>query len=193
MRGRTSSRLTTWIQKLLTEFNINIQDINHWTVGSGPGSFTGMRMAAALVEGLAFNKHDLKTRCVPTALALASELDTESGEHIAVIFDGRNREILIYGAENQNGNIISAGIEKVLNAEQAPLFFSDNNFSHFTAFANDKQAIENIVPAEIVDKIDFVEHLPVANLIFSKNKDYDCNLTDLVYIRPAVHTQSSNK
>ncbi len=132
----------------------------------GAGSFTGMCMAAALVEGLAFNNPQIKTRCVPTALALADNLPSANEERTAVIFDGRNREILIFGAVNKNGNIVPDGTEHVLDAKLAPSFFAENKFVRFTAFASDRQAIGKIVPGEIVEKVKFIETFTCFRILF---------------------------
>ena len=68
MRGRDSAQLAAWVEEELRKAGIALESIRRWTVGSGPGSFTGMRLAAALVNGWTYGKA-VETRCVPTAAA----------------------------------------------------------------------------------------------------------------------------
>ncbi|QSH41862.1 hypothetical protein P0136_05835 [Lentisphaerota bacterium ZTH] len=188
MSGRSSAGLPDWVLQLLAENNIDLKSIRHWTVGSGPGSFTGMRLAAAFVEGLIFSKEGIETRCVPTAFALGAELNTSDGDKIAALFDGRNKEILLYELENRNGEITATGVTEVLNKQQAADFFVANGFSAYTAFNSDRAALEKIISPEIISEIKFAEHIPTANLIKS-SLPYTNNLTELVYIRPAVYAK----
>ena len=70
MTGRNSAILVPWVIDLLNNVKLTLADIDEWTVGSGPGSFTGMRLVAAMIEGIVLG-HNKKSRCVPTAMALA--------------------------------------------------------------------------------------------------------------------------
>ncbi|MCP3967261.1 MAG: hypothetical protein GY750_03655 [Lentisphaerae bacterium] len=177
---------------MLKDENIALENITKWTVGSGPGSFTGMRLAAGLVEGLTFSKTNVHTRCVPTAFAMGMALDSSSNDKIAAIFDGRNKEILLYELENNNREIQATGVTEVLNQQQAEIFFTNNKFASYVAFTNEATAIEKIVPASISNSINYLKHIPTENLIKS-NLPYTDNLTELVYIRPAVYAKKQTK
>ena len=54
MRGREAASLASFLTGLLAEKELTVRDVTHWSVGSGPGSFTGMRLASALVKGWVF-------------------------------------------------------------------------------------------------------------------------------------------
>lgn len=49
-----SETLLPMIESLLSFFSLEIKDIDAFAVSSGPGSFTGVRIGAATVKGLAF-------------------------------------------------------------------------------------------------------------------------------------------
>ena len=51
---------------------ITVQDIEGFAFGSGPGSFTGLRIACGVVQGMAFGL-DRKVVGVPTLLAIAEQ------------------------------------------------------------------------------------------------------------------------
>ena len=186
MHGRSSSSLSTWMLELLSTLSINIAEIGEWTVASGPGSFTGMRLAAALATGISLGRDSIKTRCVPGAVALAGCVKCSDNEKLITIFDGRNREILLFELIKEDGEMIPTGMTKVLNAEQAKEFFSENKYQHIVAPTPDSTNIELVLPEEICSKVQYFENLPLEKIIASKYKEFDNDLTDLVYIRPAV-------
>ena len=188
MTGRNSATLTPWVLELINDHSIQLEEIAEWTVGSGPGSFTGMRLAAALVAGITFGNANIKTRCVPTAVALASVLQTSPGDSIAAVFDGRNSEILVFELVNQGGEIIPAGKNDVLSAEDAETFFNDRKFTHLVALEKDHAAIAKVADANTLERFKMIEHISPEKLISAQCAEWDNDLTDLVYIRPAVFT-----
>ena len=186
MHGRSSSSLSTWMLELLSNININITEIGEWTVASGPGSFTGMRLAAALVTGISLGRDNIKTRCVPGAVALGSCVKCSENEKIITLFDGRNREILLFELIKKDGEMVPTGMTKVLNSEQAKEFFSANQYQYMVAPKPDSVNIELVLTEEISSKVQYSENMPLEKIIASKYKKFDNDLTDLVYIRPAV-------
>jgi tRNA A37 threonylcarbamoyladenosine modification protein TsaB len=186
MQGRSSSGLSDWILELMSKFEITPAQIDRWTVGSGPGSFTGMRLVAALVTGMTMGRDKVQTRCVPDAVALGGAVEVAEGERVATVFDGRNKEILLFELLKQAGELIPSGKTKVLNHEQAEKFFTDNSYRQIVAFDYDSVNIEAVMPSTEITKIHWVKHLAFEKLIECKYKDFDNDLTALVYIRPAV-------
>ena len=73
-----SETLLPMIESLLSFFSFEIKDIDAFAVSSGPGSFTGVRIGAATIKGLAFAS---KKACigVSTLEALAYNLRSHKG------------------------------------------------------------------------------------------------------------------
>ncbi len=188
MRGRDSAVLAAWIAERLAAVDVELDQVRSWTVGSGPGSFTGMRLAAALVAGWTFEREGVETRCVPTAVALASRITSAPGETIGCLFDGRNRELIYFQVENRDGEPVPTGRTAVLNHEQAAVFFAAPADRHWAALAVELPALEPLLPEALFPHVAAVAELDLTALIRSSYRAYDNDLTDLVYIRPAVFT-----
>ena len=79
MRGRDAAALPVFILETLKNHNVDFSAVKRWTVGSGPGSFTGLRLVSALVSAWSLGKEDVKTRNVPGAVALGAMLKLAPG------------------------------------------------------------------------------------------------------------------
>ena len=180
MHGRDAAVLPEFVEAQLAQINLKLSDVKRWTVGSGPGSFTFLRVVAALAAGWKFADPEMDFRCVPGALALAGATgETACG----VLYDGRNKEILYFGAVKRNGAWESSGETAVLNREQAAGFFADRPQEKLVCFECEKSAIEAILPENCSVKAVSPE---LAALAGNSVIPFDNNLDDLVYIRPAV-------
>ncbi len=183
MRGRTASVMAPWIMELLAQAGIDLKEISHWTVGSGPGSFTGMRLAAGFVAGLAAEKTEVKTRCIPTAIAMVYGLQCKEGDVVAAVYDGRNQEILVYPLVFSCGEFHPTGEPAVLNHEQAAEYFAGHRYSQIAALAHEIPAIDKIIELNPVS----IPGIQAEGLLKATYAPFDNDLTTLVYIRPAVH------
>ena len=180
MHGRDAAALPEFVEAQLTQLDLKLSDVKRWTVGSGPGSFTFLRVVAALAAGWKFADPEMDFRCVPGALALAGATgETACG----VLYDGRNKEILYFGAVKRNGAWESSGETAVLNREQAAGFFADRPQEKLVCFECEKSAIEAILPGNCSVTAVVPE---LAALAGNTATAFDNDLDDLVYIRPAV-------
>ena len=70
--GRDSSSLPVLVGDALAKAGLTYDDIGAWTVGTGPGSFTALRVAAAFVLGAAHGKAQT-VRGIPSACGFEGE------------------------------------------------------------------------------------------------------------------------
>ena len=81
------------IESLLVEAGIKVTQLDALAFGRGPGSFTGLRIAASVVQGIAFAA-ELPVVPVSTLAALALGAMRESGEaQVLAALDARKNEV----------------------------------------------------------------------------------------------------
>lgn len=90
LAGQSHSQLILpEIQKLLTSANMPLSDLNGLVFGAGPGSFTGVRIAAGVAQGLAFGAN-LQVVGVCTLMALAQ---ASGADKVIACLDARMGEV----------------------------------------------------------------------------------------------------
>lgn len=90
-----TERLLIEIKALLALANAQLQDLNAIAVGCGPGSFTGIRLACSIAQGLAFS-NDLKTIQVSSLEVLARNINTQFGaDRIVSVVDARMQQLYV--------------------------------------------------------------------------------------------------
>lgn len=139
-----SSTLLPMIERLLSENSLTVDDIDLFAATAGPGSFTGVRIGAATLKGLAFGRG--KPCVAASALeALAyNMLDTDG--YVCALMDARRGQFYtatfkvcgksierITPDEAKSGEDIAASLKKYERvwlvgdgAEVAKPFFGDN-------------------------------------------------------------------
>ena len=68
-----SQLVLPWVQSLLTQAHLPLQELDAIAVGIGPGAFTGVRLGVAVVQGLAIS-YDLPILPVSSVDAIAAQL-----------------------------------------------------------------------------------------------------------------------
>ncbi len=91
--GRASASLLDRLLQALTEAGLRLNDIRRWHVGLGPGSFTGIRMGAALVQGICTGSGATGAG-LPSSLGLVRQGAGQAGT-AASLHDGRRRELIV--------------------------------------------------------------------------------------------------
>lgn len=108
---RHSEILLAMIDRLLAEAGCGMQDLDGIAFGAGPGSFTGVRIAASVAQGLALGLElPVMPVCTLEALAEASNL-----ERVACALDARLDEVYFAAYERQ-GDKWRVVIEPCLSA-----------------------------------------------------------------------------
>ena len=92
--AKTSAALIPAIMTLLKEANLTLQQLDAIVFGRGPGSFTGLRTACSVAQGLAFGAGGIQVLPVATLLAVAEEARFSSGFiQIQAVLDARMGEV----------------------------------------------------------------------------------------------------
>ena len=91
---RHSELVLPMLEQLLVDSGASLQSLDGIAFGQGPGSFTGIRIACGIAQGLAFGA-DLPVAGIPTLLALAAQVEPTHGAQTGVIacLDARMSEV----------------------------------------------------------------------------------------------------
>lgn len=114
-RGHTRL-LMPMVRRLLAEQKLKPSDLDALAFARGPGSFTGVRIATGVVQGLAWG---LGIPVVPVssletvALGAFEALEVDEGEGVAVAFDARMSELYWACFRNHSGFPELLGEERV--------------------------------------------------------------------------------
>lgn len=107
------------VDEVLSEAGFKLDQLDAIAFGQGPGSFTGLRIAAGTVQGLAFGA-DLPVVPISSLASLAHRAYRENGwQHIHVALDARMSEVY-WGSYsvNEKGQANLIGLECVCKPEQ---------------------------------------------------------------------------
>lgn len=182
MRGRDSSTLLPKLQEWLGSVNLSLDDVKRWTVGTGPGNYTGLRIVSALVSGIAFGREDMRCRGIPSAYAIASEMGLSQNEIVAVVYPLDDERVYSLGVTANDGYFSS--VEAFSGSFQVSEFIERIPGIRIAALRKDASAL----PKDILDRATLSDGFPVSRMVFMNSCRWDRNsVRDLIYIRPAVN------
>ncbi|GAC23874.1 probable M22 peptidase homolog HI_0388 [Paraglaciecola mesophila KMM 241] len=114
-----SQRILPMIDGLLKEAGATLNEIDYLGFGQGPGSFTGVRIATGILQGLALGT-GLHVVGVSTLAAMAQQAVSEhQAQDVFCAIDARMGEVYFAHYQAQNGLATLVGSEQVLPPENA--------------------------------------------------------------------------
>jgi len=121
--GQHAERLLPMVDALLAEAGLVLTQLDALGFGRGPGSFTGLRIGAGVVQGLAFGA-DLPVVPVSSLAALAQGQDAA---RVLAAFDARMQQVY-WGAylRNAQGIMEVQGAEGVFAPQAIPVPAGEN-------------------------------------------------------------------
>jgi tRNA threonylcarbamoyladenosine biosynthesis protein TsaB len=115
------------VEELMGEAGITVAGLDAVGFGQGPGAFTGVRIAAAVAQGLAFSA-DLPVVAVSSLAATAQQLadDLDVARSI-VAFDARMGEVYLGAYATEDEDLVKSELaDRIVMPEQAPLLAGGN-------------------------------------------------------------------
>jgi tRNA threonylcarbamoyladenosine biosynthesis protein TsaB len=140
-----SERLMPMISELLQatgngirDTGYRIQDMDGIAFGMGPGSFTGVRIACGVAQGLALGAN------LPVAGVCTLEALAEASGHgrVIAVLDARMGEIYHAAYEKQGDEWIAASAPCLCKPEDAPVVSGEGWFAAGSGFAVNGPALE---------------------------------------------------
>lgn len=109
------------IDSLLKENDVSKDDLDGIVLSQGPGSFTGVRIAASTAQGLALGL-EKKVALVTSLETIAVEAISNSNttpDYVVSSIDARMGEVYLAVYKNENGKLVLLDEERVLKPEDA--------------------------------------------------------------------------
>ncbi|MET0068669.1 MAG: tRNA (adenosine(37)-N6)-threonylcarbamoyltransferase complex dimerization subunit type 1 TsaB [Candidatus Thiodiazotropha sp.] len=121
-----SELILKMMDEVLAEAELRLADLDAVAYGRGPGSFTGVRIAAGVIQGVAFAA-DLPVVPVSTLAALAQRAYREKGEpKLLTAFDARMGELYWAGYRVGENELVAPVIpEQVASAARVEIPVDD--------------------------------------------------------------------
>ena len=185
---RSHSRLLMpMVQQVLAEAQIKVNQLDAIGVSIGPGSFTGLRIGFAAVQGMAYGA-DIPVTPVSTLelmVATFRRQKTPAVGEIMALLDARMSEFNLGRYQlNDNHQIVALQVDQLVSAEQALELIEATNPG---AIIGDAGNLFESAP-ELADQFtqiypNAIDILPMAMQQFNQGLAVNIESIDLVYLR----------
>jgi len=195
LAGQTASQLILpQIQGLLDKAQLNLSDLDGIAFGAGPGSFTGVRIACGVAQGLAFGAN-LPVVGVNVLLALA---EASGAERVIVASDARMGEVYHAAYIRKGDGWIETHAAGVYKPQDVPAVEGDDWVGVGTAWKVYDESLREQYQQQVVNT--FPEMTPkaeaimrIAMPIFARGEVVSASEAKPIYIRNRVALTSKER
>lgn len=184
---RHSSLLLPMVDELLRETGLALRQLDGIGYGAGPGSFTGLRIACAVTQGLAFGA-DLPVVGVSTLESIAEQTGAEK---VLTVLDARMAEVY-WAAYQREGEAWRAVAEPQLALPESVMVPAGGDWvgagNGFVALGEVLRPRLTAQLARIDDTLmpDAAAMAPLAARAFERGEAMDAALAAPIYLRDKV-------
>ncbi|MFT6990260.1 MAG: tRNA threonylcarbamoyladenosine biosynthesis protein TsaB [Paraglaciecola sp.] len=185
-----SQRILPMIDEVLKEANVTLKDLDYLAFGRGPGSFTGVRIATGVLQGLALGTGH-KVVGISTLAAMAQQAYVQNQcEQVTSAIDARMSEVYFGQYQVQQNVMTLIGEEQVLPPEQGAALLS--NSAKMAGVGTGWLAYPELDAADKVDVLTDVMYpnalymLPLAKALIAVGLAVDVEDIQPVYLRDKV-------
>lgn len=183
-----SQKILIMVEEVMNDAGATLNELQVLGFGRGPGSFTGVRIATGIIQGLALGS-GLPVVGVSTLQAMAQQvIASQAVENVAVAIDARMSEVYFARFQNKQGLAVTDGDEQVLAPELAATLTtpSDTGFAGtgWQAYPELAAAAGNI---NVSVSYPYARHmLPLVEQAFLRNEFTTSESVSPVYLRDTV-------
>lgn len=189
---QNDTELIPWLLIQLKQAGVAPEEVTHWSCGTGPGSYSGIRVGISWVKGICLVSqtiHPVIYRGVASSYACALALFDQftDAKRVCILHDGRRRQLIISPfVKKENGEIVSEE-PRVYDLEEAfPLL---QKVDHFATVQAD--LIKPLLTEELQQRLTTLPATPAKYLLTERlpwptsieEQEASC---EPVYVRPAT-------
>lgn len=182
-----AKKVAVFVDELLTENNIDPQQIDAVAVGEGPGSYTGLRIGVSFAKGLCYGlgKPLIAVSSLASLAAVAIEdykagiIDIENWDsaRLCPMIDARRMEVYTQVFDSKANPLSSVTAEVV---DENTLAEHRAATDHFVVFGSGAAKCAEILGAELIDVTPSVRGMAT----IAEQKFADGNFADVAYFEP---------
>jgi tRNA threonylcarbamoyladenosine biosynthesis protein TsaB len=191
-----SQRILPMIDEVLKEAKVTLQDLDYLAFGRGPGSFTGVRIATGVLQGLSLGTGH-KVVGISTLAAMAQQAYAlNQSEQVIAAIDARMSEVYFGQYQLQQNVMTLIDEEQVLPPQQGAVLLSRrsrlNDTSDMTGVGTGWQAYPALNAAAHVEVLTDVLYpnafymLPLAKALIANGQAVEVESIQPVYLRDKV-------
>jgi len=140
-----SKLLIGMVDAVCKQAEISLNDVQAFAYGKGPGSFTGLRIAASVIQGLAFGVNK-PVIAISSLQALAQQAyNFAADNNVVAILDARMQEVY-WGAYSKNSQGLA--VNELADCLEKPGFLSLNGSVKYVAVGTGCTAYKDILSAQ---------------------------------------------
>lgn len=165
-----SKWMTVFVQDLLAEANIKIDQLHAVAVSQGPGSYTGLRVGYSIAKGICF-RLDIPMIEIPSLEALGSSFPVEKDDNYVIVstIDARRMEVY-WRIIDKNGECLQ---------DTEAHIYSETSFDTFLGFDSIYVVGDG---SEKINNLDLYQHI-VEKIHVKKHLTFATNLSELAFYK----------